>query len=49
MTFEETKEAERTAERECTGHQARLEALELSLRRKDGESHLLGGVDRSEL
>ncbi|WP_265444292.1 chromosome segregation protein SMC [Flexivirga meconopsidis] len=49
QTFDEAREAEQTAERERTGHQARLEALELSLRRKDGAAHLLGRDDRAGL
>ncbi|MFC6706235.1 chromosome segregation protein SMC [Flexivirga alba] len=47
--FEAAREDERTAERERTGQQARLEALELGLRRKDGAAHLLGAEGASGL
>ncbi|RNI24286.1 chromosome segregation protein SMC [Flexivirga caeni] len=47
--FEEAREAERTADRDRTGHQARLEALELGLRRKDGAAHLLAAPGSSGL
>ncbi len=42
---EEHKEAERTAERDRTTAAARLEALELSLSRKDGAATLLAAAD----
>ena len=42
---EELKEAERTAERDRTTSAARLEALELSLSRKDGAATLLAAAD----
>ena len=47
--FETAREEERTADRDRTGHQARLEALELSLRRKDGAAHLLAAEGSSGL
>ena len=43
--LEQARESERAAESERTGLQARLEALELSLRRKDGAAHLLEDKD----
>jgi len=49
QAFESAREEERTADRDRTGHQARLEALELSLRRKDGAAHLLGADGSSGL
>ena len=44
---EAAREAERTAERDRTAGQARLEALELGLRRKDGAAALLAAADSS--
>ncbi|HET7278413.1 MAG TPA: chromosome segregation protein SMC [Dermatophilaceae bacterium] len=44
---EAAREAERTAERDRSAGQARLEALELSLRRKDGATALLAAADSS--
>ncbi|TWE13162.1 chromosome segregation protein SMC [Rudaeicoccus suwonensis] len=43
--FERARDAERSAERERTGYQAKLEALSMSLRRKDGAAHLLATQD----
>ena len=44
---EAAREAERTAERDRSAGQARLEALELSLRHKDGAAALLAAADSS--
>ncbi|WP_083450093.1 chromosome segregation protein SMC [Luteipulveratus mongoliensis] len=41
LELEEVREAERTADRDRNSFQARVEALELSLRRKDGAASLL--------
>ncbi|TWP33013.1 chromosome segregation protein SMC [Leekyejoonella antrihumi] len=47
--LERSRESERAADSDRTGLQARLEALELGLRRKDGAAHLLEDKDTHHL